>query len=437
MKHLSLVWLLLFVAGSLSAGQTRKLVVTSTPTGASVIVNGLKIGQAPIETGIDTQTHMVELELNGHEPHAERIPAGGVAVYSVDAKLRPLRAPVWFTSKPEGATVAIDGSVIGSTPFCHETAVGRKAVTYSLAGFQDKTIPLEVVDSRPIALSCELGSLLGSLRVTTRPAGARILVDDELRGKSPLLLTDILEGRRRVQVTLAGYQPATKTVLVERGQVKELALPDLQALPGILKVESQPGGVDVYANDRLLGTTPFERRNLAPGLLVLRFSKTGFDDVVQEVSIEPGQTIKTIANLETVLGGIALATEPPGCQIYIDGKNLGTTQQQGNRLVSTIYELTELQEGPHILEVRRAGYAPVRKRILVLRGELNQLETVKLVKLWIPDHELHKTNGEVIKGVLVSKAPDGAIEFSPHKSVILRYTRNEYTALTPIEDVPK
>ena len=430
--HLALGALL---ALALWSAEVRTLEISSQPESAEVTVNGKQVGLTPLVLQIDVAGHMVEVRKKGHHPHFERIQPGAIDPYQVEVRLEPFRPPVRLTSSPPGASILMAGKPLGTTPCVVPLPLGTKEVTFSLAGHQSRTITLQVPDERPVGLHCLLESLLGKLRVDTTPQGASIYINGQYRGNSPLVLTDLMAGRHEVQGRLAGHENVSNSVTLLKDQEVRVPLPAFQAKPGALRVETTPTGVDVYGNDELLGTTPFERKNLAPGILILRLTKTGFDDVHQNASIGPGKTTKIITNMESVLGGFSLATEPPGCQIYVGAKNLGTTRQQGTRLVSKITDFADLAEGPHLVEVRKAGYAPIRKKVLVFRGELTQLGTLRLTKLWIPDHELHKANGEVIQGVLVSKAANGSIEFSPMKSVTILYDEDEYIKLRPLKTV--
>jgi hypothetical protein len=51
--------------------------------------------------------------------------------------------------------------------------------------------------------------------VASRPSGAQVFVDDELIGTTPLLLSDIVAGSKRLRVELSGYKIWTRSVQVE------------------------------------------------------------------------------------------------------------------------------------------------------------------------------------------------------------------------------
>ena len=116
-------------------------------------------------------------------------------------------------------------------------------------------------------------SVAPRLRVTARPAGAAIFVDDVFRGLAPengfLEMDDLAPGLHALRVSGAGRQTVRQRVRLEAGSPKA-AVPhariELQPLPrAAVRVESTPPGALVLANGRPLGHTPLDLRGLEPG----------------------------------------------------------------------------------------------------------------------------------------------------------------------------
>ncbi len=72
---------------------------------------------------------------------------------------------------------------------------------------------------------------VGTLVVTSRPSGARVLIDGREAGKTPLTRRDIKPGSHKVRVELAGYRPWTTTVRVVAGRQRRIPAP-LERRPG-------------------------------------------------------------------------------------------------------------------------------------------------------------------------------------------------------------
>ncbi|MDP1571490.1 MAG: PEGA domain-containing protein, partial [Vicinamibacterales bacterium] len=63
----------------------------------------------------------------------------------------------------------------------------------------------------------------GSLLVESRPAGARVRIDDREAGTTPLTLPGLAPGSYRVSIAREGYQTWTTTVRVVAGERARVA----------------------------------------------------------------------------------------------------------------------------------------------------------------------------------------------------------------------
>ena len=420
---------------------SAELNVRTEPEGARVILNGIDIGATPIMSHkIDRKGHMLEIASPEHESIYRSIKPGDAGPIEIKIDLAEIAAAVYFDSTPPGATVTLDDKEIGHTPFLYPGVhIGRRVAEFALPGHGSKTVNFEVKNARPLRVSSVLSSVLSTLTIESDPEGATIIIGDVRRGITPLVLNDLPQGRHEIRGELAGHHPVSATVVLQKNEEKRVALPAFQLLPGSLEVTSTPEGADVYNGVNLLGRTPLTVRDIEPGEMRLRIALSGYEPIEQAVLIEAGQARKLNIDLEANFGGLALVTEPPGCTVYLDDKRLGVTMQRDERFISSVFEKGQIGEGPHVLTLQHPGYKPVRKRILIVRGEIAQLGTLKLEKLWVPDHELKKMNGETVIGVLLSRSPDGTIEFSPTKAIVIQYKRQEYQyvrALDP-DEVPQ
>jgi serine/threonine protein kinase len=72
----------------------------------------------------------------------------------------------------------------------------------------------EATDSTLSTRSARSGQA-GSLQVATRPSGAQVFVDDSLIGTTPLLLSNIEAGSKRLRIELSGYKTWATSVRIE------------------------------------------------------------------------------------------------------------------------------------------------------------------------------------------------------------------------------
>ena len=118
---------------------------------------------------------------------------------------------------------------------------------YSLVARLAKHFPAEgtfrIVGGRTVDLSLSLLPSTGTVNVRTIPKGATTLLDDEERGKAPLVLKDVPVGPHNVLVKLDRYFDATGAVEVKGGKAHDLLLRLTPAAN--LTIQSKPGRATV------------------------------------------------------------------------------------------------------------------------------------------------------------------------------------------------
>lgn len=107
--------------------------VTSTPLGASIMIDGKDYGVTPKNLDIVTGLHTVELSMNGYTPSKETIEVNETGVTSVNKQLSRT-TQVKITSTPD-ASISIDGKEIGYTPIDYTTEVGNHQVELFAQGY--------------------------------------------------------------------------------------------------------------------------------------------------------------------------------------------------------------------------------------------------------------------------------------------------------------
>jgi hypothetical protein len=87
--------------------------VNSTPPGATVFVDGVKVGVTPVNTQVLPGERVVRIDLKLHQPVEETliIPIRGEA--KLEKALEKVAARIVITASPPGADISIDGTVLG------------------------------------------------------------------------------------------------------------------------------------------------------------------------------------------------------------------------------------------------------------------------------------------------------------------------------------
>jgi hypothetical protein len=182
-------------------------------------------------------------------------------------------------------------------------------------------------ETKPVQSS----SKLGTLALTTQPAGARVLLDGKAVGESPVTLGDLPPGKHAL--TLVGSSGSVKKVIrIEAGKTLSLEVPIYSGWIAVFA----PVPLDIAENGRAIGTTEQGRLMLSPGLhqLTLSNRQLGYK-TVQIVDIEPGEE-RSISVQPT---GALNANAEPWAEVWIAGKKVGDTPIAGLQVPLGTHEI--------------------------------------------------------------------------------------------------
>jgi len=138
---------------------------------------------------------------------------------------------------------------------------------------------------------------VGSLKVTSSPAGAEIYLDDELLPQvTNATLSGVVAGDHTVRVELARYHvPDDRYVTVKKGTNTTVHFA-LQPITGSIEVTSEPSGAWVYLdggdyeNANMSVRTPTTLNNLIIGDYTVEARLEGQDPVYKTASVEEDET---------------------------------------------------------------------------------------------------------------------------------------------------
>jgi PEGA domain len=129
------------------------------------------------------------------------------------------------TSRPEGATVVIDDREHGVTPLTVRVSPGTHVLQVRAGTAEPRVIPLAIRPGVQTAQYVELGvSTTGVLEVRSEPADAKVTIDGQARGSTPLTLRDVAPGDYEV-VLERGGRKSTQVVRVDAGTTAQLVVP--------------------------------------------------------------------------------------------------------------------------------------------------------------------------------------------------------------------
>jgi hypothetical protein len=129
-------------------------------------------------------------------------------------------------SRPEGARVSVDDEDRGQTPITVRLAPGTHVLQLRVGTAEPRVIPLMIRSGVQTAQYVEMQGVAstGVLEVRSEPSKARVTIDGQNRGSTPLTLRDVAPGEYQVVIERGG-RTATQMVRVEAGETAQLTVP--------------------------------------------------------------------------------------------------------------------------------------------------------------------------------------------------------------------
>ncbi len=244
-------------------------------------------------------------------------PSGGPA-------LKPGRVTIGTT--PLGAMVMVDGQAKGLTPLTMQLDPGSHTVVLQRAGIE-RTIPLQVTSGAEMTqhyeFAPEASTSFSSVAITTDPAGARVLVDGETRGTSPVSVTGLIAGNHKVTV-IGDNGTVERQIVTEAGVASSLvvALPKTPAVSAGWLSVSAPFEVQVVERGDVIGTSASPRFMVPAGTHEADFvnETLGFSEH-RRIDVNAGATASIKIEARSTLS----INARPWAEVTLDGKPVGQT----------------------------------------------------------------------------------------------------------------
>lgn len=210
------------------ADRVALLEITSDPPGATIYLDRKDLGargHTPTVLAVPPGEHRVILETQGFRPG--EVTASAVLGKSTPTttRLEALVAQVSLLGTHDAqVTVEDTGQVLGALPL-ETTLPPRPAVLLvSRDGFEDERVLVNPTLVEPLTVTVELTARTAPVEFTSLRRGARVEVDGELVGYTPLL-ADLPLGEHEVVISEPGYLADTRLLDVgDEGAAVDVAL---------------------------------------------------------------------------------------------------------------------------------------------------------------------------------------------------------------------
>ena len=277
----------------------------------------------------------------------------------------PPTGKLTIVTRPAGAQLTIDGADRGLTPLTLSLGAGEHAVNVRL-GPEQRAIAVTITAGADIVRDLEMtaaapNDAFGQLSIVTDPPGARVTIDGQSVGASPLTVDRLSAGEHHVAVaTATGSADRKVTIEARHAASVVFSLPKSSGpLGGWLSV-SAPFDVQVVEHDEVIANGS-AKIMLAAGRhdIVLANRALGYQET-RRLDVTAGQT--TTVRIDPPPATINVNARP-WADVSIDGTDLGQTPIS-NATVSI---------GSHQLVFRHPQLGERRETVLVTLNGPNRI----------------------------------------------------------------
>ncbi len=318
------------------------LIVETLPPGASVLIDGMRVGVTPLTARVPPGERTVELRFDQRAPRVHTL----TLAPNVAQTLREsLPATLRIETRPSGAALTLDGREVGKSPYTATLTRGDHTVVARLAPYAPVQRTFRVLEGETRVETLTLMLEPARLEVDSSPPGAAVLLDGKEVGRTPFA-QDVDAGQHTLALRLEGHEPVTRPIRLARGELARHTF-TFEMTRRRLSIESTPPGATVRIDSEVKGVTPWS--DLVPlGPRTLEVFLAGHAGHAETLTISAAdQGVSRKLSLAPSPVTLKVVSAPPGADVLLDGKKVGVTPFESGLTVGT-----------HRLAVALPGYEP-------------------------------------------------------------------------------
>ena len=372
-KHRRLRYLIIAVFSLLSLAALFVLFATPLAINVSPEPNSLSVTGFPPPVSIGGKklvlpgSYNVKASRQGYKSLAEKIevPSGGFQSFDFELQELPGRlqilvdpaVPFRVTAGGVEAEVDTDNFVLLER--------GLQQINLETDRYLAETLELEIAGFGALQeLSVSLRPAWAVVQLESEPAGATVSVDGISEGVTPLV-AEIMQGQRRIELSLDGYKTARFATSLVAGTTLKPDVFELEPNDGTLVLETRPAGVTVSVDGRFYGSTPISLV-LSSGIVhQLRLSRPGYKVTEKSLSLNADEERQLKVDMAAEYGIVFASSKPADANLTLDGKPAGSGTQR--------LRLTTRQ---HELVFSKPGYLPQTVKVTPRAGTSQNVDIV-------------------------------------------------------------
>ncbi len=288
---ISIFLLLLLAATFVLTARSLEIVVSPAPD--SLSVSGfppvIRFGDHFLGLGGD---YTVRASKEGYQQLAAPVTIAADDPNRFSFTLEKLPGRIDFFSSPkDGALIFVDEINIGTTPLNDvQLQAGEHRIRIVRERYleQEQIVEVEGLD-RKQRFEFVLAPAWSEVTLTTGPAGASVIINDQEYGHTPITL-ELLAGSHTITFQKQDFSANELELAVDAGKRLSPDTVIMQPAPAIIVVNSKPPGATVAIDSAYKGRTPLQVAVSSKNEHTLALSLAGYEELTNKILLGPGET---------------------------------------------------------------------------------------------------------------------------------------------------
>ncbi len=351
--------------------------ITTSPAGAKLLDGDIEVGTTPLSgLKLSVGSHTLTLKKSKYHTQAFTVDIKDGINRIPEKTLAPNFGTLKITSVPSGAKVKINGMLKqGATPLTFdEFQSGYYEIEVERDRYFAEKKSAEVKDLQTAETAFTLKPQFADVTINSNPSGAKVYLDNQLLGTTPLVkkgeAEGILAGKYSLRLTMGSdlYIDYEDAITVKAGEPLTKTI-DMKSNFGTIKIATIMTGFKVMVNG--IENKEFSRdlqARLKPGNYEIEIIKDKHQPVKKTVSLADGAT-ETIQAQFTAKQGRIMAYSVP------DGADFILTDETGKEIYRGKSLDHQVLIGTYTVKTQMEGYGNIKtKTITVTEGYKEPLE---------------------------------------------------------------
>jgi hypothetical protein len=325
----------------------------SNPGDAEVFLDEMPVGKTPLLLEkIQSGKHRIEIRRDRYNTITDIITVEDGKLFEKTYDMVAGFGTIGILAQPD-ADIFINGERIGNRLYTGRIDAGTYTIEARKEKYGRETKNITIEAGQEYTLNFELKPVAGTLSVLSEPPEASIYIDNQLVGKSPQIINDLLIGTYQLQIELPGYREYREQISIEQDQTTSVHAKLLQG--NLVSIHSKPEGAFVWVDGRNTGITPLEIL-LQTGSHNLKLEKPGYAKSDTTIRVTNDGELRFTLKKQIITTHIE--TLPKGAQVQLNQMIMGKTP------------LTlDLFTGDYPLKIEKKGFETIEKTISLMKQQ--------------------------------------------------------------------